>query len=127
MAAWTSDELGRIDRSDELEVAPVLRDGSLREPVPVWVVRDGDDLYVRAVNGRGAAWFRAATRCHEGHVLAGGVAKDVVFEDVDGDAGRIQDTLDTAYQAKYSHYPSDIVGSVTSGKARSATLKLVPR
>ncbi|ASR36548.1 hypothetical protein BAY61_17815 [Prauserella marina] len=127
MAAWTRDELGRIDESDEMEIAPTLGDGSLRKPVPVWVVRDGDELYVRAVNGPGAAWFRAATRRHEGHVEAGGVAKDVIFENVDGDTERIQDTLDAAYQAKYARYPSDIVGSVISGEARSATLKLVPR
>jgi hypothetical protein len=48
MSAWTPDELARIQAAQELEIAPVRRDGTLRRPVPIWVVRAGDDLYVRA-------------------------------------------------------------------------------
>src|SRR5438552_153939 len=61
MAAWTSDELERIAKADELHIASRRRDGALRDPVTVWVVRDGDDLYVRSVNGRTGS-FAAGTR-----------------------------------------------------------------
>jgi hypothetical protein len=47
VSAWTSDEL---EKADKLEIAPVRRDGTLRNPVTVWVVH-GDALYVRSVNG----------------------------------------------------------------------------
>ncbi len=55
MAPWKSDELDRIEAAQELEIAPRRRDGSLRTPVPIWVVRAGDDLYVRAAYGDGSA------------------------------------------------------------------------
>ena len=45
----------------------------------IWVVRLGDDLYVRSVNGRNAAWFRGVQTDYEGHIHAGGVDKDVTF------------------------------------------------
>ena len=43
------------------------------KPVTIWVVRLGDDLYVRSVNGRTSAWFRGTQVRHEGHIQAGGV------------------------------------------------------
>ena len=55
MAAWTKEELGQIGAAEELEVAPMRRDGTLRGPRPIWIVRAGDDLYVRAAYGREAA------------------------------------------------------------------------
>ena len=52
MTAWTSDELTRIGTADELELASARRDGTLRKPRTIWVVRVGDDLYVRSMYGR---------------------------------------------------------------------------
>jgi hypothetical protein len=60
MAAWTDDELRRIDEAQELDTAPVRRDGTLRRPRPIWVVRAGDDLYVRAAYGSGSGWHGLA-------------------------------------------------------------------
>lgn len=60
MAAWTHDELNRINGTDELEIAAGRQDGSLRERRPIWVVGVGDDLYVRAAYGRGSGWHRVA-------------------------------------------------------------------
>ena len=41
-----------------------LLGGVLRKPVIIWVVREGDDLYVRSVNGRAALvpWHAGAPR-----------------------------------------------------------------
>jgi hypothetical protein len=44
MTEWTSDELAKIEAADELQLASVRRDGTLRKPVTIWVVRHGDDL-----------------------------------------------------------------------------------
>ena len=49
MAGWTNEELEKIAAADELELASTRSDGSLRKPVTIWVVRYGDDLYVRSV------------------------------------------------------------------------------
>jgi hypothetical protein len=62
MGEWTSDELDKIAGAEELELASARRDGTLRKPVTIWVVRHGDDLYVRSVYGRAAAAGSAASR-----------------------------------------------------------------
>jgi hypothetical protein len=124
MTGWTSDELTKIEAADELEIASIRRDDRLRDLVTIWVVRLGDDLYVRSVNGRTGAWFRGTQVRHEGRIRAGGVEKDVTF--VDTDDG-INDQIDDAYRSKYRRYAPSIVGSVLTPEARSATIKLVPR
>jgi hypothetical protein len=124
MTGWTSDELTKIEAADELEIASIRRDGTLRNLVTIWVVRLGDDLYVRSVNGRTGAWFRGTQVRHEGRIGAGGVEKDVTF--VDADEG-INDQIDDAYRSKYRRYAPSIVGSVMTPEARSATINLVPR
>ena len=124
MTAWTSDELNKIAAAEELEIASVRRDGRLRNPVTIWVVRHGDDLYVRSVNGRTSAWFRGTQVRHEGLIRAGGVEKDVTFVDAAPD---LNDQIDAAYRTKYRRYAASIIRSIVSPEARSATIKLVPR
>jgi len=124
MTAWTGEELTTIAAAEELEIAPFRRNGTPRNPVTIWVVRHGDDLYVRSVNGRTAAWFRGTQVGHEGRIHAGGVDKDVTFVDADPD---INDQLDAEYRAKYRRYAKSIVDHIVSPKARSATIKLMPR
>ena len=123
MTAWTSDELNKIGAAEELKIASVRRDGRRRNPVTIWVVRRGDDLYVRSVNGRTGVWFRGAQVRHEGRIWAGGVEKDVTFADADPG---LNDQIDAAYRAKYRRYAANIISSIVSSKARSSTIKLVP-
>ena len=124
MTAWTSNELNQIGAVDELHIAARRADGTLRNPVTIWVVRIGDDLYVRSVNGRDAAWFRGVQTRHEGRIGAGGVEKDVTFMDVSAD-DPLQAQIDAAYRSKYQRYPSS-VAHIVSAQARAAALKLVP-
>jgi hypothetical protein len=98
-------------------------DGTLRRPVTMWVVRDGDDLYVRSVNGRRSSWFRGAQSRHEARIHAGGVEKDVELVETDNEG----DAVDAAYEAKYGRRYPTIVPSIVATQARAATLKLVPR
>ena len=123
MTLWTSDELAKIGAAEEVQVAPLRRDGS-QKPVTVWVVRHADDLYVRSVRGRSGHWFRGTQEKHEGWIRAGRVQKDVSF----ADAGRDIDVeVDAAYRAKYRRYAGSILNSVLTPEARSTTMKLVPR
>lgn len=97
MAKWSRNELRRIEAVEELELASLRRDGPLANPVTIWVVRVGDDLYVRSWKGHDGAWFRATQVRHEGHIKAGDVDRDVtVLREADGD---INDQIDTAYRA----------------------------
>jgi hypothetical protein len=124
MTTWTSDELDKIGRAEELEIASLRRDGTLRNQVTVWVVRHCDDLYVRSGYGRDAAWFRGTQVRYEGHIKAGGVEKDVVFVDADP---ALNDEIDVAYRTKYRRYGARWVNTTVTPEARSATIKLMPR
>ena len=124
MTAWSSDELTRIAEATELRLASRRPDGSMRPFVTMWVVRSGDDLYVRSAYGRSNPWFRRALASGEGRIRVAGVERDVAFEEpgpsVDAD-------LDQAYHAKYDRYGQALVGTVVSPEAARSTIRLVPR
>src|SRR5512139_1325364 len=107
MTTWTSDELNKIGTAEELKIASLRRDGTLRKPVIIWVVRVGDELYVRSVNGRTSAWFRGVESRHEGQIRAGGVVKNVIFVEEPDPA--INEQIDAAYRTKYRRYAESII------------------
>ena len=123
MGEWTSDELERIGAAEEAELGVLRGDGTPREPVTVWVVRDGEDLYVRSWLGSGARWFRAARARPEGRLSAAGVERNVGLVDADDDD--LNDGIDDAYRAKYER--SSHAGEMVRPDARATTLRLVPR
>jgi hypothetical protein len=81
MTGSTNDELSRIGDAEELEIAARRSDGSLRDPVPIWVVLVGDSLYVRSWRGQAGSWFRSAHASRAGHIRARGVERDVALLD----------------------------------------------
>ena len=125
MTQWTSDELNKIGNAEELEIASLRGDDTLRKPTTIWVVRAGDDLYVRSVYGRGSGWFHGTQVRREGQIRADGVEKDVVF--VDESDPDIHEQIDAAYRTKYRRYAASIVNTTLTPEARAATVKLVPR
>jgi hypothetical protein len=125
MTAWTSDELNKIGKADELDIASLRADGTLRKPVTIWVVRVEDGLYVRAYKGRSGPWFRGVLTCHAGHIRSDGIDKEVTFVEVtDLD---INNQVDAAYRSKYGHYEAEYVDPMVTPDARAATIQLVPR
>ena len=124
MVAWTRDELNMIGAAEELRIATFRRDGTFRKPVTIWVVRIGDELYLRSAYGRNAAWFRGAEVLREGRVSAGGVEKDVAF--ISADLG-LNGKIDAAYRTKYRRHGATYVNMMVSPHARSATIRLAPR
>ena len=117
------DRLDKLGAAEEVQVASARRDGTLRKEVTVWVVRHGDDLYLRSVRGRGGSWFRGTQERHEGRIRSGDVHQDVTFADVDHD---LEDEIDAAYRTKYHRYAGRILNSVLTAEARASTIKLVP-
>jgi hypothetical protein len=124
MTAWTADELARIDRAEEIGLASQRQDGSLRSFTTMWVVRCGDDVYVRSAYGPSNGWFVRALASGGGRIRAGGVERDVTFEEP-GPA--VDAAVHAAYHAKYDRYGPKIVGTVVSSDAARCTLRLVPR
>jgi len=124
MTTWTYDELNKLGTAEELELAPLRRDGTARKPVTIWIVRVGDQLYVRSAYGRSSGWFRGTQLRHEGRIRAGAVKKDVILMDADP---KLNDEIDAAYRRKYKPHGAAYVNMMLSPEARSATIKLAPR
>ncbi|MGI5502266.1 DUF2255 family protein [Lentzea sp. CA-135723] len=123
-AAWSAEELDRIGAAEELDLASVRADETLRPYVTMWVVRAGDDVYVRSAYGPDNPWYRRATASGMGRVRAGGVERDVTFAHAAPD---VHGEIDKAYHAKYDRYGPAIVGSVVGAKAVPVTIQLLPR
>jgi hypothetical protein len=125
MSEWTAEELDKIGAGDELEIAALRPDGSLRPYTTIWVVRVGDDLYVRSYRGRDGAWFRSVLRRPEGRIRAAGVERDVTFKEVENEG---HDAIDNAYRDKYApRFASTYVDPMLTQDAAAATLRLIPR
>ena len=123
MTDWSPDELSRVGRAAELEIASRRPDGSLRPFITIWAVRAGDDLYVRSAYGYDNPWFQRALKAGAGRIRAGGVERDVTFE-VPGP--EVAADVTSAYHANYDRYGPAIVGTVISPEAVRSTLRLAP-
>jgi hypothetical protein len=124
MTEWTTDELQRVGAAEELQIASQRPDGTLRPYVTIWVVRAGDEIYVRSAYGIDNPWFRRATASHTGRIRAGGVERDVTFADPEPG---VHVGIDAAYHAKYDRYGPKIVNTVVGEHAAPGTLRLLPR
>jgi hypothetical protein len=123
MTAWTEEELGRIGGAEELQIASERADGTLRPFVTIWVVRVGEELYVRSAHGSSNPWYVRAMASGVGRVRAAWLERDVAFADAVG-----TDTdVDAAYHAKYDRHGPEIVGTVVGPVAHATTIRLEPR
>jgi hypothetical protein len=121
MTDWTKEQLDILDGAGEIEIAPRRDDGTPRRARPIWVVRVGDDLYVRSYRGPDGSWFRTVSRSRRATIRAGGVQHDVQLTaaaDVDRAA------VDAAYSDKYGR--SSYVDAMVTAAAAATTLRLTP-
>jgi len=123
MTAWTADELERLGNEDELQLSSERDDGSLRDPVIMWMVRVGDEIYVRSVKGREGPWFLGTQTRRRGRISSAGVERDVEFEDADR---TLDDAIDAEYRRKYANEPQEWVDPVLTDKAQGSTIRLAP-
>lgn len=120
--SWTPESARALTAPEEVQVVTQHPDGSTGAPRTIWIVGDGDRVFVRSTNGRSAAWFRAAVAAGSGQVVAGGATYDVRFtEAAEDDLTRV----DEAYRSKYGHYAA-IVDHLHSPGPRAATLEVHP-
>jgi len=123
MADWDDNDLAKAGAAEELDLSSERRDGTLRAAVTMWVVRAGDDLYVRSVKGPTGPWYQGTQSRRRGRIQAGGVERDVTFREAAPDEYA---AVDAAYRTKYGRYTT-IVDHVLTDQARASTLRLEPR
>jgi hypothetical protein len=120
---WSNDELSKIDRADDLKIAPFREDGvTYGTPTWIWEVVVDGALYVRGYHGQKSRWYQAAVHQKAGRIIAAGMTRMVAFEPVDGP---INDRIDDAYRAKYGK--SQYLPPMVSTRARAATVRITPR
>lgn len=123
MAEWAGDELKKISETDDLHISPFREDGkTYGTPTWIWSVVVGEDLFVRAYNGKNSSWYNAALEQKAGRITAAGMTKEVIFEPVEGS---LNERIDEAYREKYkdSSYLKPMIGD----RARSATMRVIPK
>ncbi|TCM44497.1 DUF2255 family protein [Kribbella sp. VKM Ac-2568] len=122
--AWSSEELQRIGGTTEVQVSSERGDGTVRPYVTIWIVRVGDELYVRSAYGTDNPWYRRAKASGAGRIRAGRFERGVTFAEA---GSQVHPAIDAAYHAKYDRYGPQIVGTVVGDGAAAGTLRLVPR
>ncbi|GAB3146957.1 hypothetical protein GCM10027258_39590 [Amycolatopsis stemonae] len=122
MTPWSPTELDRFETALELEIAARRGDGSLRQAVPVWVVRVGPHVYVRTWFRRDSGWFGQVLRSRRARVRVEGLDAEVAVEDV-GAASR--EAVDAAYRGKYGHFGAATVEKMVNASASASTLRLI--
>lgn len=128
-STFSDDELRTIGDEDEVVLTARRTDGSLGPSATIWIVRVGDEVFVRSAYGPGNRWFARALRAGAGHVTIGAVSRDTVFEDASAGTAHPADAaaVDAAYHAKYDgHYPKQYVDPVVDAASHSATLRVLP-
>ena len=125
-AAWTPDDVRRIDSADELQIAARRIDGTLRRWVPIWVVCVDEQVYVRTWYRRNTGWFAHVLDSHRACIRVPGLESDVSVEDVGTRSERLRADVDTAYRTKYERYGTSTIEQMVSPAAAATTLRLTP-
>jgi len=122
--SWSAEQLDRISRSGELQIASRRADGTLRTSVPIWVVCVDDEVYVRTWYRRTTGWFGHVVDFPQARIRVPGLETDVIIADVGGAASELRASVDTAYRMKYG--PSSHQSMITNDAA-ATTLRLDPQ
>ena len=132
---WSSEQLQRIETAVELEISVRRTDGAMGRWTPVWVVRAGEDVFVRTWHRRETGWFGRAVASGRARVRVTGLETDVTVVDLGLSAGHhgvtaeqlngvLLDEVDAAYRAKYGAHGDASVAGMVSARARVTTLRL---
>jgi hypothetical protein len=115
-------DLQHAAEAEEITIGFQRPDGSTGS-TPVWIVRAGDDVFVRSMYGQRGGWYRRLRANPDGMVTDEAHTHQVRAEPVADEATRQEVTR--AYESKYGRSP--YVEPLLSEEAIGATLRLEPR
>jgi hypothetical protein len=122
--SWSGEQLDRISRSGELEIASRRTDSTLRRWVAIWVVCVDDAVYVRTWYRRTTGWFGHVLDLPQARIRVSGLETDVIIGDLgEGPAG-LRSSVDAAYRTKYGRVGHQ---SMVTDDAAATTLRLDPQ
>lgn len=121
MGTWKPGELDRFGGVKELQIATGRTDGTFRSSLPIWVVRVGDDLFIRSWHGRDGSWFQQLLRNPSLHIKARHTERTVTVEEADPN---LRKAIDEALKAKYGR--GWHVDAMVAPNAAEAAFRLLP-
>ena len=95
---FAPEDLALLADTEEIEIETARPDGPPHRTI-IWIMVDGDDVFVRSVNGAGARWYREATANPSVTIHAGTralQARTIAAPDADSVA-RVNDALERKY------------------------------
>lgn len=116
-------DLARLDQTEEIEIETTAMAGDAHRTI-IWVMVDGDDAFVRSVNGPTARWYREAVADPDVVVHVGGLRLPATAIAAT-DAHAVQRTSD-ALARKYAGHGASL-GSMLQPDILDTTLRLEPR
>ena len=119
-AAFGAQVLDRIREAGEVRIE-TSADGHVHRTI-IWIVVDGDDVYVRSVRGPRGRWYRELTRSGTGAILVG-EDRIAVRALTAADPASIE-RCNAALRAKYRGDPA--VRSMLRDDTLPTTLRLEP-
>jgi|SRR5579859_1364638 len=95
--------LKAFDQTPEIDIETSRGDGAPVHKTTIWIVVDGDEVYVRSVRGPAGRWYRELIANPVGAVHVGGTAVPVRAYPVADAAivARVSDALNQKYLARW--------------------------
>ncbi|MBX9244335.1 DUF2255 family protein [Actinotalea ferrariae] len=120
MSSWIPEDLTALEAASEITIATERPDGTTRRPLPIWIVRVGDELYVRSYHGPDGSWHRQVARHPYAQFRGRGREVRVRLVPV----GAAVTGVDEAYWAKYGS--GGYGAAMTTPDAAATTMRVEP-
>jgi len=121
---FDQDTLKTLDQTDEIEIETSRGDGAPVHRTTIWIMVDGDAVFLRSVRGPAGRWYREISATRQGAVHAAGTTVPVVASPAtDPDSiARVNRALERKYRGRWSG-PTD---AMLRPETLPTTLKLDP-
>ncbi len=102
-ASFDPDTLQALDRADEIDIETSRGEGAAVHRVTIWIVVDGDTVYVRSVRGPAGRWYRELSANPNGALHVGGRRIPIEAEPAtDAESvSRVSDALRRKYEQRW--------------------------